>query len=361
MEIWESRVKNNLVKHTFLKPLSTLWESVYKIRRSMYEYGLLKKEYFKVPIISVGNITFGGTGKTPMIIWLVKKLESYGFDNVILTRGYKGKLEHKSGVIKGGQRFLSNPHEFGDEPLLISKSMKKGAVIVGKRRSQNLKKYFSEIQPDVVLLDDGFQHIQLYRSFNIVLFDALLPLESYKTAPLGYLREGLTALKDADAILISRSDQVEEEKIESLLQLLGKHHRKGIPIGRFSYVPTGIVDCFDKPVMELTDLKGKKVIALTAIASPESFYHLIESHGAEIVNKLTFADHYFFNHEDINEILIECVKHNAIVVTSEKDMVKLRKVTKDSRIMSINIEIKFLSGEEALLNKVRSILNLDYN
>lgn len=354
-------MNNSVVRNIIFKPLSSVWESVYRIRRSMYEYGLLKKEYFKVPIISVGNITFGGTGKTPMIVWLIKKLEAYEFDTVVLTRGYKGKLEHKSGVIRGGQRFLSNPHEFGDEPLLISKKMNKGAVIVGKRRAENLKKYFSDVQPDVVLLDDGFQHIQLYRSFNIVLFDALLPLESYRTAPMGYLREGLTALKDADAILISRSDQATEEKVESLLQMLGKYHRKGIPVGRFTYQPTGIVDCFDKHIMKLEDLEGKRVIALTAIASPDSFYHLLEGYGANIVNKLTYADHYFFNHEDINEILIECVKHDAIVVTSEKDMVKLRKVTKDPRIVSVNIEIKFLSGEDELLDKVKSILNLDYN
>ena len=343
-----------------LRPLSSLWESVYRTRRSMYEYGLLKKEYFKVPIISIGNVTFGGTGKTPMIMWLLDKLESYKLDTVVLTRGYKGNLEHKSGIIRGGQRFLSNPHEYGDEALLISRKMKRGAVIVGKRRAQNLKKYFSKTQPDVVLLDDGFQHIQLYRSFNIVLFDALLPFEKYKTAPMGYLREGLTALRDADAILISRSDQVSEDKLEQLLQMLAKYHRKNLLIGKFGYVPTDIVDCFDEKVMELSDLKGKKVIALSAIASPESFYHLLEKYEADIVKKLTYPDHYFFTHQDVNKILIDCVKENAIIVTSEKDMVKLKKVTKDPRVLSININIKFLSGEEELISKIRSILNLDY-
>ena len=231
------------IKYFALRPFSLTWESAYRIRRSLYEYGLLKKDYFKVPIISIGNLTFGGTGKTPMIIWLIKKLENYGFEVAILTRGYKGNLEHKSGLIRGGQKFLSNPHEFGDEPLLISRKMKRGAVIVGKKRSKNLKTFFPKILPDVVLLDDGFQHIQLYRSFNIVLFDALLPLASYQTAPLGYLREGLTALKDADAILISRADQASEEKLEGLLNLIKKHHRKNIPIGRFSYRPTAVVDC----------------------------------------------------------------------------------------------------------------------
>lgn len=354
-------MQNFLLKNLILKPLSSVWDGVYKTRRSLYEYGLLKKNYFKVPIISVGNITFGGTGKTPLIIWLIKRLESYGFETLVLTRGYKGKLEHKSGVIKGGQKFLSNPHEFGDEPLLISKQMKKGAVVVGKRRSQNLKKYFPILRPDVVLLDDGFQHIQLYRSFNIVLFDALLPLDRYKTAPLGYLREGLSSLKDADAILISRADQVDEEKLESLLKLLGQYHRKEIPIGRLAYETTRIVDCFDREILKTDELKGQKVMALTAIAAPESFYNLLESFGAQIVAKKVYPDHYFFNHEDINEILIESVKHDAIVLTSEKDMVKLRKVTKDSKIMSLNIDVKFLSGEDELMKKFRKILNLDYN
>ena len=232
-------MQKNIIKNIVLMPISSLWEFLYRARRSLYEYGILKKEYFKVPIISVGNVTFGGTGKTPMIIWLVNKLEAYEFKTVILTRGYKGKLEHKSGIIKGGQKFFSNPHEYGDEPLLISRKMKSGAVIVGKRRSENLKKYFPKVQPDVVLLDDGFQHIQLYRSFNIVLFDAFLPIESYKTAPVGYLREGLTSLKDADAILISRADQVSEEQLEKLINLLSKYHRKEIPVGRFCYKQIG--------------------------------------------------------------------------------------------------------------------------
>lgn len=344
-----------------LTPLSILWEFLYRIRRSFFEYGIFKKEYFKVPILSIGNVTFGGTGKTPLIIWLLEKLESYGLESVVLTRGYKGKLEHSSGIIKGGQKFLSNPHEFGDEPLLISKKMNRGAVIVGKKRSENLKKFFHEVEPDVVLLDDGFQHIQLYRSFNIVIFDALLPLESYKTAPLGYLREGLTALKDADVVLISRADQVEEPKIDSLLNLLRPHLSQHVVFGRFGYKPIGVFDGFDKKVMELSELSGRNIIVLTAIASPDSFYQLLESHGAEIVEKIVFSDHHFFNHEDINDILMKSAKHDALVIASEKDMVKIRKVTRDSKILCVNIEIDFISGEEELLEKIRGILNLDYN
>ena len=280
---------------------------------------------------------------------------------MVLTRGYKGKLEHSSGIIFSGQKFLSNPTEYGDEPLLISKKMKSGAVIVGKNRTQNLKKYFSEVEPDIVLLDDGFQHIQLYRSLNIVVFDALLPLTSYQTAPMGYLREGLTALKDADVILISRSDQVSVEKINNLLKLLKPYYPKGIPVGTLSYKPVGVYDGYDQKVMDVEEFRGRKVIALTAIASPESFYHLLEENGAEIISKAVFPDHHFFNHKDINELLAECVKHDAVIVTSEKDMVKIRKITKDPRIVFVNIAVHFLSGEDEVVAKIRKILNLDYN
>jgi tetraacyldisaccharide 4'-kinase len=354
-------LESKVLEKVILKPVSNLWESLYRVRRSMYEYGILKKNYFKVPVISVGNLTFGGTGKTPIIIWLVQLCEKLDQEPMVLTRGYKGKLEHSSGIIVGGQRFRSNPKEFGDEPLLISRKMKRGAVVVGKRRSENLKKYFHQVEPDIVLLDDGFQHIQLYRSFNIVLFDASLPLERYQTAPLGYLREGLTALKDADAILISRSDQVEEDKIEMLLEHLSQFHRSDIPIARFKYVPDMLLDCFDKPVMEVDSLKGRNVIALTAIASPDSFYRLLESYGANIVDKVSYPDHYFFTQEDINDLLFKCSQHSAIVVTSEKDMVKIRRVSQDPKIHYINIRVEFMSGEESLVSEIKRILNLDYN
>jgi tetraacyldisaccharide 4'-kinase len=353
-------MKKIVARDIFFKPFSQLWESAYRLRRLLYEYGIFKKDYYRVPIISVGNITFGGTGKTPMIIWLVKKLENYGCSLFVLTRGYKGNLEHKAGIIKGGQRFLTNPMEYGDEPLLISKNMKKGAVVVGKRRSENLRHFFPSLEPDAVLLDDGFQHLKLYRSLNIVLFDALLPLKSYRVAPLGYLREGLTSLKDADAILISRADQASEEKLEALLNLIKPYHPVDIPIGKLGYVAKGLYDCFEEEVHNLEYLQERNIIALTAIASPESFYQMLEKYGANIVKKMVYPDHHFFTHQDINDILKESITQDALVITSEKDMVKIKKVTRDNRILSLNIDIKFYSGEAELLSQIRSILNLDY-
>ncbi len=339
----------------FFQPLSLLWELVYKIRRFFYEYGLLRRSYFKVPVICVGNITFGGTGKTPFIIWLSDFLNKESLVPAVLTRGYKGGLEKSSGVIRSGESFRTNPVDYGDEPLLISRSMKKGSVIVGRNRSANLRKYFDELKPDVVLLDDGFQHLKLFRSFNIVLFDALLPLSRYKVAPMGYLREGLSALKDADAIVISRCDQVSEERIQALLDFLSRYHHPNIPIALIRYTPIGIFNSYYKQVMDLESLKGQKVIAVAAIASPESFFKLLVSLGSEVIETVSFPDHHFFSTEDVNDLLLKASSHDAIIMTSEKDMVKLRRISQDSRIFSLNVEIDFMQGEEELTQKIKEV------
>lgn len=340
-------------------PLSFIWEWVYRIRRSFFEYGVFKKTTFKVPVISVGNLSFGGTGKTPTIVWLADWLISHNLTPVVLTRGYKGQLENSSGLLKSGQKFRLNPFDYGDEPLMISNKMSRGAVIVGKKRAENLLKYFSEVKPDVVLLDDGFQHLQIYRSFNIVLFDATMALNLYKVAPLGYLREGLTALKDADAIIISRADMVTKEKLQKLISTLSEHFHHKLPLALTSYKPLGVFDVHDKYIFSIHELKGLRAIAVTAIASPDSFYRYLENFGVEITEKVSFPDHYFFTPEDVNDLLIKASQQSAIILCSEKDMVKMKRVSLDSRLMFTKVKVEFISGESDLLFSLRKVLHLD--
>jgi tetraacyldisaccharide 4'-kinase len=352
------RVKS-LLRTTAFAPLSFAWEWVYRIRRSFYEYGVLKKTTFKVPVISVGNLSFGGTGKTPTIIWLAEWMISHGLTPVVLTRGYKGQLEHSSGLLKSGQKFRLNPFDYGDEPLMISNKMSRGAVIVGKNRAENLLKYFSEVKPDVVLLDDGFQHLQIYRSFNIVLFDATMSLNLYKVAPLGYLREGLSALKDADAIVISRADMVTPEKLQKLKENLSEHFHHNPPVALTSYKPLGVFDVHDKYIFSIHELKGLRAIAVTAIASPDAFYRYLENFGVEITERVSFPDHYFFTPEDVNDLLIKASQQSAIIICSEKDMVKMKRVSLDSRILFTKVKVEFLSGEKELLQGLSKVLRLD--
>ena len=352
------KIKTGL-KKAALAPLSFGWEWVYRIRRSFYEYGVFKKTTFKVPVISVGNLSFGGTGKTPTIIWLADWMISRGLVPVVLTRGYKGQLEHSSGLLKSGQKFRLNPFDYGDEPLMISNKMSKGAVIVGKKRAENLLKYFSDVKPDVVLLDDGFQHLQIYRSFNIVLFDATMPFDQYQVAPLGYLREGMTALKDADAIVISRADMVTAQKLEKLIQKLNEHFHHHPPVALTSYKPLGIFDVHDKYIHSIDELKGLRAIAVTAIASPDSFYRYLESFGVVITEKVSFPDHYFFTPEDVNDLLIKASQQSTVIICSEKDMVKMKRVSQDSRILFTKVKVEFISGERELSDALSKVLRLD--
>jgi tetraacyldisaccharide 4'-kinase len=355
-ELKKSKIGQFIRKLTFA-PLSFAWEWVYRIRRSLYEYGVLRKRIFKVPVISVGNLSFGGTGKTPTIIWLAEWCIARDLTPVVLTRGYKGQLENSSGLLKSGQKFRLNPYDYGDEPLMISNKMARGAVIVGKRRGENLLKYFSEVKPDVVLLDDGFQHLQIHRSFNIVLFDATMPLKHYQLAPLGRLREGLSALKDADALVISRADQVPSEQLQELLTLLSNnfHHRPPLALTRYEAI--GVYDVHEKYIFSIHELAKVRAIAVTAIASPESFYSYLEGFDVELTERVSFPDHYFFTPDDVNELLIKASQQSSVILCSEKDMVKMKRVSQDGRILFIKVKVEFMSGEQELVQALEKVLD----
>lgn len=337
-------------------PISKLWELIYSIRRFFFDVGIFKKSVFKVPIISIGNLTLGGTGKTPFTLWIGQYLGGKSKKVMVLTRGYKGKLENSSGIIYTGKTISQNPYEFGDEALVLCRGLENASVVVGKRRSHNLKHYFDEELPDVVLLDDGHQHLKISRNLNIVLFDALLPIERYKAPPLGYLREGMTALKDADMVIIGRCDLVPDEKLQDLKNLISKYKPSHCPVGSFYYSPSVIKDSNFVPKFAPEELSGKKVLCVCAIASPYSFYKLVESLGATIVDKIEFNDHHFYTKDELNAILDRARAENAYVITTEKDIVKLRRIIDSTNLYFVEIEIKFLTGKTELEKLIDQVI-----
>ena len=358
MTLEKKSVKKNLkfLLMFLLSPFSFLWENLYKLRRFSYNFGLIKKRKFNVPIISIGNITFGGTGKTPFSIWLAEYLATLDKKVMILMRGYKGSLEQKSGILRAGKKLGFSPFDFGDEALLLARRLKKASVVVGKKRSDNLEYYFPSEQSDVVLLDDGHQHLKLDRDLNIVLFDSLMDLSRYKLAPQGYLREGFSSLRDADLIVLGRADQTSEDHLERLKELIKPHLRRGVPFSEIGYQPTGLFDINFSKAEGIEFLKGRKVICVAGVASPESFFNLVDSLGADIVDRYSYPDHYFFKKGDIRDLAKAAKESDALILTTEKDMVKIRKVTEYQNLMYLGIEVVFRSGEEELKQKVSSVL-----
>jgi len=335
----------SLILGFLLWPLAFLWESIYKFRRFCYNYGISPQNKFQVPVISIGNLTFGGTGKTPFTLWLSKYLGSMDKRVMILTRGYKGKLEHKSGILRTGRRLGYNPFDYGDEALVLARRLENASIVVGKNRSENLRFYFEEESPDIVLLDDGHQHLKLHRNINIVLFDTLMPLSKYKVAPLGYMREGFSALKDAELIVLGRCDQASDEQKTNLKSLI-REHNKVAPFAEIAYRPKGFYYSSFEEAFDLEAIRGRNVICVAGIASPLSFYNLVESLGGIIVHKESFPDHHYFKADEISLLLEKAKQENAIIVTTEKDIVKWRRISDDKNVVYLEINIDFLSGEK---------------
>ncbi len=343
------------VLRVFLQPIAIIWESVYRIRRAFYNYGPLKRYQFKVPIISVGNLSFGGSGKTPFTLWLGKFLESKQKKVMILMRGYKGQLENHQGILHSGRRLGFNPQEYGDEALLFALNLKNATIVIGKNRSQNLIDYFPTEKPDVVLLDDGHQHLKLVRDLNIVLFDALLPLSSYQVAPLGYLREGPTALRDADIVIINRADLVPGAKIEALQTMIKKNLSPTVPIGLIGYQATGLYDSRGELVHPPSSFAGLKVFALAGVASPESFFKMLNNYEMDIVGMASYPDHHFYSSKEMQTVLDKASHENAMVVVTEKDIVKIRHLVEGLPVYYLGIEIKFYDQEEKIKEMILSL------
>lgn len=335
-----------LAQFVFL-PISWPWARYYELRRFAYSYGILKQRHYRVPVISVGNLTFGGTGKTPFTLWLAGELENMGMAIMILMRGYKGKLEGQSGIIRAGKRMGFNPRDFGDEALLLARRLNSTSVVVGKRRAQNLEYYFKTEQPDVVILDDGHQHLGLGRNINILMFDCTLPFRRYTAPPLGYMREGFSGLRDVDLIVLGRADQASEARKESLAQLIQSHLKHPVPFAEISYRPVGLYSTQFEQVYSSEQLKGLKAICVAGIAGPASFYKQVSECGVQIIEQLSFNDHYTYTLKDVQEFIEKAERYDCLIITTEKDMVKLRRITDQHRLVYLEIQVEFLKGEKA--------------
>lgn len=339
----------NFLKTIFLSPLSFLWEKIYELRRFFYQYGYFSKSEFAVPIISVGNIAFGGTGKTPLTIWLANYFTSIGKRPLILMRGYKGKLENSFGVLEH-QDNNADPQSFGDEATMMAKKISDGVIVVGKNRSKNLSFYLRKYNPDVVLLDDGHQHLKIKRNMNIVTIDSSMPLSRYKTAPLGYLREGPKSLLHADVMLLGRTDLVEKAQLEKLKSFLRQYTTPKTLFVDMDYKIEGFYNHRHEKVYDLDDLSGQDIVAATAVASPDSFFQMLKKNKLKVIDEKSFPDHYFFTDKDIKNLFSkkEDKGKQKLVVVTEKDMVKMKDFYQGEDLLYLKVNINIKNNENVL-------------
>ncbi|NWG04235.1 MAG: tetraacyldisaccharide 4'-kinase [Syntrophaceae bacterium] len=335
-----------------LSPLTLLslpYGGVVRTRSFFYSIGLFKTKRLPCPVISVGNITVGGTGKTPFVMALAKGMMKKGIPVAILSRGYKRRKTSPS-IVSDGQRIFLSLEESGDEPLLMAKACQGIPILVGKNRFVNGQIALQRFGVKGLLLDDAYQHLPLYRNINILLIDSKIGFGDQHLLPRGILREPLSSLRRASFLVLTK---VEDIKRGHDLQKKIHHLHPSLPIFHSYYEPVGLIGPNgEQKALEV--YKGKRVLAFSGIAQSNYFISLLKKSGMEVAREMTYPDHHLYRAEDLNSIE-EMSKGMDGVVTTEKDMVKLKEwKIPGIPLFALRIEVQIWE-EEAFYEKVMEI------
>ena len=323
------------MKSIVLPPLSLLYGAITRTRLSLYSRGTFHTTKLERPVISVGNITTGGTGKTPLVEWVSRQLAAKGKKVCRLTRGYGRKDPHLQVIVSDGYGVLASPSEAGDEPYLLATSLKgQAAVISSADRIAAGHEAIKDFGSDCFVLDDGFQHLRLARDLNIVTIDATNPWGGGTLLPYGRLREKPEGMRRADCVVITRCDQV--KNLDPLRDDLTKftHNR---PIFH-SQMRTARVSSLKNGPATLT--APARVAAFCAVGNPSSFVEHVRRAGFDIAQSTSFPDHHVYSQDEIDSITRSA--HNAgatALITTAKDAVKLRQMSFTIPCYVLEIEI----------------------
>ncbi len=331
-----------LIIKILLLPVSFLYGVVVEIRNIFYDYGFFKSYKFDVPVISVGNITAGGTGKTPFVIWLAKRLSQKYKKIAIISRGY-GRASKGLLVVTD----YKNPRKFGDEPCLIAAGVPQAELIVSERRKAGIEYALREKKSDLIILDDAFQHRSVRRDINIVLINAIEKFKYNFPIPSGTLREFKHNLKRSDLLILTNSDN----KLSDDFSLPAK------PLFTSRSRLDSVVNFKFEVVGRINDFAGESVTAFSGIAHPEIFKRGLQKNRIKIENHFTFSDHYAYREEDIIRIIKDADERNCkVILCTEKDLVKIaplqnRKDLPIRRIYAVRLETE-IAEEKKLLKKI---------
>ena len=319
---------------SMLYGISLLYGAAQMLRASCYRQKILRSQKLPCGVISVGNIAVGGTGKTPMTIYLAQELKQAGYRVAIVSRGYKGGAERQGGIVSDGSSLLMGSELAGDEPFMMACRLKDIPVIVGKNRFEAGRLVVSKFQPDVIVLDDAFQHLQLKRDMDIVLLDHDQPFGNSHLLPRGILREPLTAMKRATAFILTRCRDDADGSARSLIATI-KSISPQPPVFKSSAVPYcyTVKDGTLPPVQtasnlfephNMGDIKNRKVFGFSGIARNDDFQHTVKTLGFNVTGFLEFSDHHRYTEPDLTAILRTAGETGARqLITTEKDYVRL--------------------------------------
>lgn len=333
----------SFIELAFLGPFSFLFYFLVILRKFLYQLGLIKKQKLSIPVISVGNLNLGGSGKTPIVEMLSQNFLETGKKVCVVARGYG--VKNLKEIKKVNPHLLDASAIFGDEPTLLAK---KGIpVFVGPKKSATCKWIEENDHFDLMIIDDGFQHLRLERDIDIVVIDALQFKENEKILPLGRNREPLSSLKRAHFIFVTKINLVPRKKVDLIKKCIGQYYKDEIYL--FEYHLKNITTPDQKISKNINELKNKKVLLVSAIGNPESFEKLVRDQTlCELVDHIHYPDHSPFETHQYHEILDLSLKKNIdYILLTEKDAVKWKNM---NTIWVATLEVK-LQGDWKLLHE----------
>jgi tetraacyldisaccharide 4'-kinase len=345
---------NKLTRALLWAPFK-LYELAVRLRVAAYETAYLKPKRLDATVISVGNLTLGGTGKTPLVQYIARYLKSEDHRVAILTRGYARKSSGmrvlndpaKRGEVDSSSSYL----EFGDEPLMLARLLPDVPIVVNKDRYEAGRRAEQSFGSDVLVLDDGYQHLSLARDLNILLIDATDTFGGFEMPPFGRLREPLYGLKRADAVIVTRADRAFDE---AQTQAIIRHYcGDGVPVMYFYSGITALRHLATNEVYEITNFAGWNVAVACGIGNPQAFSDDVLQVGISIVSEKFFRDHHAFTQADLDEITRAAKEAGAdAILTTEKDAVRLEGLTHgDIPLYAAQLELQ--SDDEV---KLKSLL-----
>lgn len=294
-----------------LIPFSLVYGFVNWLRLWCYRSGVFSTYRSSLPVVSVGNLSVGGTGKTPVVDWLAKQLKERGWRPAIVSRGYGGRFGGEVGLVSDGKELLMGPGVCGDEPFLLARRNPRIPVLIARKRVNAIKQVEQTGCADVILLDDAFQHHAVARHVDIVLLDATRPFGNGWPLPAGNLREFPRMLKRADILLRTRSDENKED-IGVSLPVFDSRHQLADHLTSLS-----------GEEIQLDCLSMQRLVAFAGIANPGSFFDALSKRGMILQSTLSFADHEPYSEQRLAQI--DHVARGAdALLTTEKDAVKLK-------------------------------------
>ena len=331
-----------------LGPISVLWSVLARLRRSAYDAGLLASRQLSLPVISVGNLTTGGTGKTPAVAWLVERLAEQGLASAVLTRGYRRKSRERASLHPASRS--ADPLLMGDEPAMLARRFVSAApktiFAIGADRYRTGQEVERQKGIHFLVLDDGFQHLRLRRSLNIVLVDCTNPFGNGFCLPLGRLREPVESLRYANVALLTRAlpGSTHDRLCERLREINPR-----IQIFRSRMTTRRLIDASTGDPADLESLRGARVGVFCGIGNPASFHRQVSDTGAEILFTRDFKDHHRYAQADLDSLSRAAGTSGArALVTTAKDAMNLSGLTLPMRLYVLEIGLTVDDPERLL-------------